>query len=219
VVVNLLVKPLAIFGIDARVQNVVGTETYGWYFSLLNLSFLFNMLMDLGMNNLTTKEVAQNPGKAAENAGKLVVLRLVLFIVYALFTMVLGLFIGYQGNQMNLLFVLVFNQLLVTFIAYLRSHLGGLHLFKQDAFISVLDRGILILWAGYLLFFSSSNNEFKIEWFVYIQTAGYLVTSSRKVETGFPISNLKKKYPLCIIGFSNDGLYPNRYGHAGTIAP
>jgi len=215
VVVNLLVKPLAIFGIDAHVQNEVGTETYGLYFSLLNLSFLFNMLMDLGMNNLTTKEVAQNPTKAADNAGKLVGLRLLLFFVYALFTLLVGVIIGYKGNQLYLLAVLVFNQLLVTFIAYCRSHLGGLHLFKQDALISVLDRCILILWVGYLLFVKSPKSPFQIEWFIYVQTAGYLITLlvaltlvllkigrlNFRWKPPFMLATLKKSFPYALLVF------------------
>jgi O-antigen/teichoic acid export membrane protein len=215
VVVNLLVKPLAIFGIDARVQNEVGTEAYGLYFSLLNLSFLFNMLMDLGMNNLTTKEVAQNPTKASENAGKLIGLRVLLFFVYALFTLLVGFIIGYKGNQLYLLGVLVFNQLLVTLIAYCRSHLGGLHLFKQDALISVLDRCILILWVGYLLFFNPAKRPFQMEWFIYIQTAGYLITLlvalalvlfkigklSIRWKRPFMLATLKKSLPYALLVF------------------
>ena len=57
---NLLIKPLALFGIDATVQNRVGPEEYGLYFSLLNLSVIFNMLIDLGINNYTTKNIAKN---------------------------------------------------------------------------------------------------------------------------------------------------------------
>ena len=40
VLLNLLVKPLAIFGIDAQVQNEVGAAEYGFYFSLLNFTML-----------------------------------------------------------------------------------------------------------------------------------------------------------------------------------
>ena len=63
VLLNLLVKPIALFGIDAAVQNRVGPENYGLYFSLLNLSVLFNTLLDLGINNYTTKNLAQDPEK------------------------------------------------------------------------------------------------------------------------------------------------------------
>jgi hypothetical protein len=38
VVLNILIKPFAIFGIDAAVQNNVGTKEYGFYFTLLNFS-------------------------------------------------------------------------------------------------------------------------------------------------------------------------------------
>ena len=41
VLLNLIVKPLFILGIDAEVQNRVGQEDYGLYFGLLNLSFIF----------------------------------------------------------------------------------------------------------------------------------------------------------------------------------
>jgi O-antigen/teichoic acid export membrane protein len=215
VVVNLLVKPLAIFGIDAQVQNEVGTEAYGLYFSLLNLSFLFNMIMDMGINNLTTKEVAQNPLKASENVGKLIGLRMLLFLVYALVTLLIGFIIGYKGNQLYLLAVLVFNQLLVTFIAYCRSHLGGLHLFKQDALISVLDRCILILCVGYLLYFNSPKSPFQMEWFIYIQTAGYLITlivaitlvllkignPTIRWKRPFMLATLKKSFPYALLVF------------------
>ena len=66
VLLNLLVKPLAIFGIDAEVQNEVGAEQFGIYFSLLNFSFLFNILLDFGINNFTTKNVAQHPKIASK---------------------------------------------------------------------------------------------------------------------------------------------------------
>ena len=144
ILLNLLVKPYAIFAIDATVQNRVGAENYGMYFSLLNLSFLFNILMDLGINNFTTKHVAQYPKVISSYVGKLFSFRLILFAIYALVTITIGVAIGHDAEELYLLLILIFNQWLVTFIAYFRSHFGGLHLFKTDAFISVLDRILLI---------------------------------------------------------------------------
>ena len=80
---NLVIKPVAIFGIDATVQNQVGSEEYGLYFSLLNFTYLFNILLDLGINNFTTKNVAQYPGLMAKYMGRIAGLRLVLFVLYA----------------------------------------------------------------------------------------------------------------------------------------
>ena len=42
VILNLLIKPFYIIGIDAEVINRVGLTEYGNYFALINLSFLFN---------------------------------------------------------------------------------------------------------------------------------------------------------------------------------
>lgn len=213
ILLNLLVKPLAIFGIDASIQNKVGTDAYGVYFSLLNLSFLFNILMDLGINNFTTTSVAQHPTSAIRYINKLFSFRVILFFFYALITLSVGVLAGYRGWELNMLLVLIFNQWLVTLIAYCRSHLGGLHLFRTDAFISVLDRLLLILIGAYVLFYHSSGRSFEIEWFIWMQTAAYTLTLSaaflvliRKIGVPkfsfrwvFSLAILKKSYPYALL--------------------
>jgi O-antigen/teichoic acid export membrane protein len=174
VVLNLLIKPLSIFGIDATVQNRVGAEAYGLYFSLLNLSFLFNILIDLGINNFTTKHIAQYPHIVIRYMGKLLAFRLFLFSVYVCVTCLLAFFLGYGSFEFSLLLFLVLNQFLATMIAYCRSHFAGLLLFIPEAIISVLDRLLLICLCGYFLFFTSG--EFHIEWFIWMQTACYSLT-------------------------------------------
>ena len=126
---NILIKPLALFGIDAVVQNRVGPYDYGTYFSLLNLSILFNIVLDIGINNYTTKKVAQDPQKASDYFGKVMVLRFVLFIVYTFFTLSIGYVIGYGEKQFLMLAFLMFNQLLIMIIQFSRSYFSGFHLF------------------------------------------------------------------------------------------
>lgn len=212
-VLNLLIKPFAIFGIDATIQNRIGAQEYGLYFSLLNLSFLFNIVMDLGINNYTTKNIAQFPHIAGNYMGKIFSFRLLLFFLYAALTFILALLIGYRGSQIYLLFLLVFNQLLVTIIAYFRSHFGGLHLFKTDALISVLDRFLLILICGGALLFSDAKNQFQVEWYIYIQTICYSLTlviacillfqkiglPKFKFNPVFSLAILKKSYPYAFL--------------------
>ena len=55
---NLLVKPFWIFGIDRTVQNVVGSEGYGFYFSLFSLSLLLNIFLDFGITNFNNRSIA-----------------------------------------------------------------------------------------------------------------------------------------------------------------
>ncbi len=173
---NLLIKPVAIFGIDATVQNRVGTEAYGLYFSLINLSLLFNIFLDLGINNFTIRNIAQNPKVLSNYWGKLLSLRMLLFFLYGIITMGVALVSDYSPQQIGMLAVLMVNQLLVAFIVFIRSHFSGLFLFKTDALISVLDRFLLIIIGGVFLFTEVVDQPFQIEWFIWIQTVCYAAT-------------------------------------------
>lgn len=57
-VLNLLVKPLWIFGIDRPVQNSTGTAIYGSYFALLNLAIVLGFLLDWGLNAFMSRQLA-----------------------------------------------------------------------------------------------------------------------------------------------------------------
>lgn len=176
-VLNLLVKPFWILGIDRSVQNTVGAEEYGFYFAVFNFSFLFNILLDFGITNFNNRNIAQNNQLLTKHLSNLLVMKLLLFVVYLVVTFGTALFIQYSQEQIQLLYFLAFNQFLLSFILYLRSNLGGLHLFRTDSMISVLDRTLMIVICAILLW-GNVVNEFRIEYYVYAQTAGYLLTSA-----------------------------------------
>lgn len=169
VFLNLLVKPLAIFGIDAEVQNRVGPEEFGLYFSLVNFTYLFNIILDLGITNYNTKHVAQYPTLVKRYMGKILPFRLFLFVVYVLLTGLFALVIGYDFLQFEFLGLLVLTQFLVSTIAFGRSYLSGLHLFKLDILFSVLDKFLLILVAGGALYLPQFTGQFNLTMFVWIQ--------------------------------------------------
>lgn len=173
---NILVKPLYILGIDAEVQNRVGQEEYGIYFALLNLSFLFNILIDLGINNFNNRNIARNENLIGKHFSKLFSAKALLALVYAMVTLVLGLTLGYREGEFWMLGVLVFNQIMVSLVLFARSNLTALHLFVRDGVISVLDRSLLIIFCGLLLFTNLTGGEFEIIWFVYLQTVAYAIT-------------------------------------------
>lgn len=215
VLLNLLVKPIAIFGIDARVQNIVGDVEYGIYFPLLNFSFLFNILLDLGINNFTTKNVAQNPNVASSYLNKVLTFRFILFGLYAVVSFAIGYLLNWDSRAMGMLSFLVLNQFIITLIAYARSHFGGLLMFKTDAIISVLDRFLLIIFCGFLIYPPVTNTSFKIEWFIWIQTVCYVITlivaaimlfskfgvPKLKFDPTFTYSIIKKSLPYALLIF------------------
>jgi O-antigen/teichoic acid export membrane protein len=176
VFLNLLVKPIAIFGIDAAVQNKVGVEEYGFYFSLLNFTYIFNIILDFGITNYNTKYVAQYPNLVKRYMGKTFPLRLVLFVVYVVFSALLAWTFGYEGRQWYFLAILIFNQFLISITFYFRSYFAGLLMFKIDILLSVLDKLLLILIAGWLLYGPMQSEPFQLEWFVWSQTASFGIT-------------------------------------------
>ena len=174
ILVNLLVKPLSLFVVDAGFQNKLGHSEYGIYFSLLNFSLLFNIILDFGINNFTTRRVAQKPEKAKKLFGTVFIFRVLLFILYLLILISCGVFIGYNYRAMMILSLLGINQFVIICIAYFRSHFAGFHYFKLDALMSVLDRFILIIFGCYFLFIF--DGFLSIETFVWVQFIAYSIS-------------------------------------------
>lgn len=174
---NVLIKPFWIFGIDLTVQNLVGDESYGLYFSLLNFSMILNILLDLGITNYNNKNIAQHRQLLRKHISNIVGLKFILAGVYALVCIITALIIGYKQIQLHLLAFLILNQFLISFTLYLRSNISGLHLFATDAMLSVLDRSLMIIICSVLLFTNVTHHTFRIEWFVYAQSAAYLTAS------------------------------------------
>jgi O-antigen/teichoic acid export membrane protein len=174
---NLLIKPFWILGIDRSVQNMVGEEMYGFYFVVFNFSFLFNILLDLGITNFNNRNIAQHRHLLNKHFSGIIVIRMLLALVYVSVTFVIALIIGFGADQLYLLGWIVFNQFLLSSILYLRSNISGLLLLRTDSFISVLDRLLMIIFCAVLIWGNVTSKPFRIEWFVYAQTAAYVLTA------------------------------------------
>ena len=173
---NLLIKPFWVFGIDRTVQNLVGVEAFGFYFVVFNFSFLFNILLDLGITNFNNRNIAQNHHLLSKHFSGILLMKLLLALLYLFVTFFVAIW-KYNPDQLKLLGVLAFNQFLISFILYLRSNISGLLMFKTDSFLSVLDRMLMIVFCGVLLWGHVTSTPFRIEWFVYSQTAAYVFTA------------------------------------------
>ncbi len=210
----MLRKPFWVLGIDRTIQNQVGTDVYGMYFSLLSFSWLFTIFLDFGINNFNNREISRHGHMLKSYLSKIIGLKLVLGAVYFLVSSAVAYFIGYGKVETKLLMLILLNQFLQYFILYLRSNISGLQLFKQDSLISVSDRFFLILICSVLLWGNTGLGSFRIEWLVYSQSISYgisillcLIFLFRK--TGFlsvhinfkySLVLLKKTYPFAILG-------------------
>ncbi|HQA86121.1 MAG TPA: oligosaccharide flippase family protein [Bacteroidales bacterium] len=174
---NLLIKPFWILGIDVGVQNSVGASQYGLYFAVFNFTFLFNMILDMGITNFNNRNIARHNQLLQKHLSGILTLKLLLGLIYIVVTLLAALLIGYKGLHLKILFWTALNQFLNTFILYLRSNISALLLFKTDSFLSILDRLLMIFFCGILLWGNITTTPFQIEWFVYCQTAAYLISA------------------------------------------
>ncbi len=213
ILLNLLIKPFWFFGIEVGVQNRVGEEMYGFYFSLFNFAFILNILLDVGINNFNNRSIARDHTLLKDQLAAIVPLKLFLALLYAGVVFLSGKIIGYSQDQFRMLWVLVLNQFLSSFILYFRTNISGLQYFRTDSLLSVMDRSLMILFTGLLLWGNLTREPFRIEWFVYAQTASYtltLITSAaivryrsgsflRRINLSGSIRILRMSYPFALL--------------------
>ncbi len=172
---NLIVKPFWILGVEVGVQNAVGAAEYGIYIDIFNLAYIFNILLDIGISNFNTRNIAQHPQLISKHLPNILGMKLLLLGLYLIVTFTVGLLSGYESREFLLLCFLSLNQFLNSLILYLRSNFEGLLLFKWDSLLSVLDRVMMIVICGALLW-TPNHPDFTIEYFVYAQTIAYVVS-------------------------------------------
>jgi len=176
ILLNLLIKPLWIFGIDRHVQNMFH-DPFGGYSVLLNLSFILSVLFDLGLTSYSNRHISQNNHLLKKYFSSIVILKLILALVYALVAFGVAIAFGWSGKELNLLFFLVLSQMLVSFTLYLRSNVAGMQMHTANSLLSVLDRSLMIVFCAVLIWGKIGGITFSIAWFVYAQTAAYLLTA------------------------------------------
>jgi O-antigen/teichoic acid export membrane protein len=176
ILLNLLIKPIWFFGIEVGVQNRVGEEIYGFYFSLFNFAFILNMLLDVGINNYNNRTIARDHSLLKVQLAAIIPLKIFLSLIYASVVLVSGKVLGYSHEQFQMLWVLVLNQFLASFILFFRTNISGLQMYRTDSLLSVMDRSLMILFTGFLLWGNLTRKPFQIEWFVYAQTLSYTLT-------------------------------------------
>jgi O-antigen/teichoic acid export membrane protein len=175
--INALIKPLYLFGIERGVQNAVGAEAFGLYFALFNFTFIFYIVNDAGIQYYNTRNIAQHGHLLEKYLPHILLLKGILAVVYLFFTLISAYFIGYNATHWQLLLALVSIQILTASLIYLRSNISGLHLYKTDSVISIIDKSLMIVIGGFFLWINPYKSTFKIEWFIAMQVFSLAVAN------------------------------------------
>ncbi|MCB9308375.1 MAG: polysaccharide biosynthesis C-terminal domain-containing protein [Lewinellaceae bacterium] len=178
VFINLLIKPFFIFGIDLAVQNRIGTD-YGLYFALLNLTYIFQILNDFGIQSFNNRYIARYPQLLPKYFPNLLAIKGLLSICYVVLTLLLAWgALGYGAQELPLLLILLFNSILTQLILFLRSNISGLGYYRLDSFLSSLDKLLMLGTCGVLLWAPPPGVPFTIESFALAQTLALLMTAA-----------------------------------------
>jgi O-antigen/teichoic acid export membrane protein len=177
VILNLLVKATWIFGIDRTVQVVVGEQAYGLYFAVFNLTLIFQILMDMGIQTYNNIQVSGDRNSLMKWFPHVLGFKFWFTFLYFGALLGCGYLIGWRETEFQLLIPVGVNIWLLTFILYFRSSLTAMHRFRADAWISVLDRLLVIILAGSVLLFEPFGIQMTIKHFVFIQTIGLAISA------------------------------------------
>lgn len=143
VFVNLLIKPFWVFGIDRTVQNNLGESEYGLYFAIFNFTYLFQILLDFGLQNYNNTEVASDTKKINTLLPNILLFKTILFFIYLVVCVAVAYPLGYLSKPF--IWIILMNQILLSFNIYLRTNVSAHQHFITDALLSVLDKLLMIL--------------------------------------------------------------------------
>lgn len=211
--INLLIKPFFIFGIDRTVQNVVGAESYGLYFALLNLTYLLQIFNDFGIHSFNNRNISRHSQLLEKYFPNIIILKCFLGLLFVGLTFFVAWLSGYSLH-FHLLFFIILNQLFISLILYFRSNISGLAMYRTDSVLSAMDKLLMILFCGGLLI-QIPEEEFIIEYFVYGQTLALAITTiiafavvyknlktlRFKFNPAFLKLILKESYPYALVFF------------------
>jgi O-antigen/teichoic acid export membrane protein len=178
VLVNLLIKPFYVFGIERTVQERVGTEQYGLYATLFSFAYLLFMVNDFGIHYFNSRTVARHPQLAAKLFPNTLIVKVLLAVIYLLLVFVAALVRGFESEIWHLLLFVALNHVLVSTVAWLRSNVSGLGLYRVDSFLSTFDKILLIVVCAVLLWSGLFPGQFRIEWFVHAQNLTWALTAA-----------------------------------------
>lgn len=175
---NALIKPLYLLGIDRGVQNRVPAGEYGLYFTLFQLSFIFQIVADFGLQAWLTRTCAQNPADAQKQYPYFLSLKAILSLLYLLITGTAAFFLGFWVQYPFLLTLLLGLQLSNSFLLFLRATISGLGFYRYDSYLSVSDRALCILIMGLFLYLPALQHQMSIMLFVGVQLFALLLSAT-----------------------------------------
>lgn len=174
VLLNLLVKPLWIFGVDRKMQVLLGYEAYGRYFSYLSFTVIFNILADMGLTVYVQRHIATHSVLVRKWLRNVVALKLLLTLLYVFVTMLCAYVLGLRNGLW--IPALIALQLSISWLSFARSILSAQQRFTASSWFSIMDKLLLIIPGMALLYVFCPGCTRTVEEFILAQLITVVLT-------------------------------------------
>lgn len=161
--INLIIKPIYIFGVDAQVQNVLGESEYGTYFGLFSFCYLFQVVLDPGLQNYNITSVSKDNSLFYKQFPKVVFSKALLSLLFGGTILLAAHLFNYSEENIQLLAKILSLQVFISFALTIRTNLSALGEYWKDSLISVVDKLVLILIIVYLFYVLKDSSNFNIQ--------------------------------------------------------
>lgn len=171
-VINFAIKPIWVFVIDNRFQQILSNGVYGSYFSYLSLIYVLSVVLDLGLHNYAVKTIAERKENYRPILAELWMSKLILVFIYLALVLIVILIQGLDWERGFVFFLVAVEMLCFSLYQFLRCFSQGLQLLKLDSLLSSLDRVVLILIGlGILILYSGV--EISLRGYIYFHILAY----------------------------------------------
>lgn len=156
------------------VQDRIGHEQYGLFAALNALAFLFIVIVDLGINQFVTKKFASEAQVKGEIYSAYFSFKFALAGFYPFFMVLVGYLLGYNNQEILLLFLISLSYCALQLIMYLRAKFQASQLFSIDSIASIADKTVLIVFTSALLWMGITLHNY-IEARLFAALLGFVI--------------------------------------------
>ncbi len=186
IILNLLVKPFWVFFIDRVVQVQNGNTLFGVYGKYLSLSIVMNILLDMGLSTYNQLAVASDGETVQRDFSKFWNAKLILAALYLLVMHIIFWVLGSPMDEYRLFLMVSLIQVFTSLALFVRSSVSGLHLFRYDAWLSIIDKFFVLLVATSLIY--GMGRSLHVADYAALQAVGFFVV----VATGVSILGVRR---------------------------
>lgn len=148
----LVLQKVISFSYFTLLARNLGPENLGKYYFAISLASIFAIFIDLGLANVTTRDVAKNPKQAQSLISSILAIKIPLaFLVFGVIAILIN-FLDYPALTRHLVYIAALCVILDSFSLTFFSVIRGFHNLLFESISSVVFQVVVMVWGLYFLY-------------------------------------------------------------------